>query len=252
MCSLDNWKHSSDQTFTSLQNEVHVWKIHLDLPEEVITQLKTILAEDELNRAARFYFEKDRRHYIAARGQLKILLGKYLDTNPAELDFKYNDHGKPFYQRTGIQFNVSHSNKLGLIAFDPAKPVGVDIEWKRPDFARLKTAQRFFSAGEVKELESLPKEQIHDAFFNGWTRKEAYIKALGKGLAIPLSKFQVSLAPGKPAALIETKHDPGQAEKWKLFAVKVPDGYAGAVMVSSTRSLIELFEFQAELLSSSL
>ena len=252
MCSLIDWQNSSAQTFSSLQDQVHVWMVQLDLPDKYLQILKSVLSKEEQKRAARFYFEKDRRHYIAARGQLKILLGKYLDKNPTEFNFKYNEHGKPFYQRTGIQFNVSHSNKLGLIGFDPATPVGVDIEWKRPDFARLKTAQRFFSAGEVKELESLPKEQIHDAFFNGWTRKEAYIKALGKGLAIPLSKFQVSLAPGKPAALIETKHDPGQAEKWKLFAVKVPDGYAGAVMVSSTRSLIELFEFQAELLSSSL
>jgi len=249
MCLLNNWQNSTNQTFSSLQNKVHVWKVHLDLQEEYLSRLKSFLSEDEEKRAARFYFEKDRRHYIAARGQLKILLGKYLDINPEELNFEYNDHGKPFYQETGVQFNVSHSNKMGLIAFDPDHPIGVDIEWKRPDFAGLKTAQRFFSSGEIEELESLPEDQIHDAFFNGWTRKEAYIKALGKGLAIPLSKFQVTLSPGEPSKLVSSKHDPGQAAKWILYSLKVPDGYAGAVMVSSNRTQVELYEFQEQFIA---
>jgi len=252
MCSLDNWQNISNQTFTSLKNHVHVWKVQLDLQDKYIDMLKSLLSEDEQKRAARFYFEKDRRHYMAARGQLKFLLGKYLDKKPTELNFEYNEHGKPFYREAAVQFNVSHSNKLGLIAFDPERPVGVDIEWKRPDFASLKTAQRFFSPGEIKELESLPEDQIHDAFFNGWTRKEAYIKALGKGLAIPLSKFQVSLSPEKPAELIETKHDPVQVSKWKLYSLKVPDGYAGAVMVSSGRPQAVLYEFQAQFIAGSL
>ena len=115
---LNNWQNSSDQTFSSIQNEVHVWKIHLELPIENDARLKTILADDEQKRADRFYFEKDRRHYIAARGQLKILLAKYLKIKPEELSFDYNEFGKPFYQDAAFQFNVSHSHELGLIAFD--------------------------------------------------------------------------------------------------------------------------------------
>lgn len=242
---LANWQNSTDCSY-SISDEVHVWKIPLDLPQEIVLRLKNVLSKDETERANRFHFSKDHNRYIVTRGTLRILLAKYLKKNAEEIDFIYNEYGKPFLKDFEFQFNVSHSNALGLIAFDSLFPLGVDIEWKRPDFASAKIGKRFFSTAEVEELLKLAEEEIHDGFFNCWTRKEAYIKALGKGLNIPLSKFQVSLAPEKTAQLLNTEHDPWQKNLWKLFAIKVPAEYAAALMVNISRNNIFLYEIRQE------
>ena len=241
---LDYWQNSADCSFSAAE-DVHVWKLPLDLLREKVSRLKDILSEEEKGRAERFHFTTDHNRYVIVRGTLRILLGKYLHINPADIAFIYNQYGKPLLRDWPLQFNVSHSADLGLIAFDPALPLGVDVEWKRPDFASAKIAERFFSAGEVEELQKLPEDQIHQGFFNGWTRKEAYIKALGEGLHIPLSQFRVSLDTDS-AELLATGHDPRQMKRWKLYAIAVPQDYAAALMVNISRNKIFLFEIDQQ------
>jgi len=158
------------------------------------------LVPDERQRAERFRFERDRRRFIVAHGVLRDILGRYLKCSPAQVSFSYNQYGKPALaqesEAIGLRFNMSHSHEVALYALTRAREVGVDVELLREDFASLEIAERFFSRSEVALLNSLAPELRTDGFFNCWTRKEAYIKALGEGLSHPLDRFAVSLAPG--------------------------------------------------------
>jgi 4'-phosphopantetheinyl transferase len=210
-------------------DEVHVWRASLDCDERVLHQFDATLAPDEKARAQRFVFQPDRNSYIAARGVLRELLGGYLRRPPSEIEFDYGAQGKPAL-RSGsserpIQFNVSHSRGVALFAFSVGRQVGVDVELVRPDFAGEKIAERFFSSQEVKELRSLPAAVQDEGFFLCWTRKEAYIKARGEGLQIPLKSFHVSLTPGEPAQL-----QANDSSRWSLRPLLLEGRYVGAVV----------------------
>ncbi len=166
------------------------------------------LSADERARAAKFYFDKDREHFIVARGLLRTILGRYLDREPENLSFRYGPQGKPALAEISdghaIRFNLSHSHGFALYAIARGREVGIDIEWIRPDLAIAEIAERFFSASEAALLRSLPAEARLEAFFRCWTRKEAYIKARGEGLSRPLNQIDLPLAraePGLPQAL---------------------------------------------------
>lgn len=232
-----HWIPFHENSFV-FDQRVHIWKISI-IPElKFIRQLHSLLSADERKRAERFKFDKHRHKYIAARGQLRIVLGRYLKVPPQSLTFSYNEFGKPYlFGSVGsplIQFNMSHSHELGLIAIHKKREVGVDIEWQRPGFAGLKIARRFFSASEVEALEQLPAEQQEKAFFLCWSRKEAYIKARGRGLNIPLDQFDVSLNPEEPARLLSTKHDPPAKDQWSLQSVEADEQYGAAVVVQAS------------------
>jgi 4'-phosphopantetheinyl transferase len=216
-------------------HEVHVWRTPLEQPPEHLQTLWQTLAPEELQRANRFHFEKDRRHYVAGRGILRALLGRYLRREPAGLTFAYNPQGKPSLAgdaaRT-LSFNVSHSHGLALIAVTRGREVGVDLERIRPEFAGERVAERFFSPSEVAALRALAAAERLEAFFACWTRKEAYLKATGMGLSLPLDCFDVSLTPGE-AALKATRHDPTAVQRWSLRDVPPGPGYAGALAVES-------------------
>jgi len=225
---FDSWEMSPDRLRLS-EGEVHVWRASLDCGENVLHRFEATLALDEKARAQRFVFQPDRNSYIAARGVLRELLGKYLNRGPSEIEFDYGTQGKPALRsgssRSGVQFNVSHSHGMALFVFAVGRQVGVDVELARPDFAGEKIAERFFSAQEVMELRSLPAAVQDEGFFLCWTRKEAYIKARGEGLQIPLKSFHVSLTPGKPARL--------QAEdsfRWSLRSLRLEGRYMAAVV----------------------
>ncbi|HSF34169.1 MAG TPA: 4'-phosphopantetheinyl transferase superfamily protein [Candidatus Tectomicrobia bacterium] len=215
--------------------QVHVWRVGLEPDTACVEQLHRSLSADESQRAARFYFEPDRRRFIVARGALRDILGRYLGIPPSELGFCYSSYGKPALARTPgegrLRFNVSHSHELALVAVTHAREVGVDLEYLRPDIACEEIAEHFFSARERASLRALPAEVKHQAFFNCWTRKEAYIKAHGEGLSLPLDQFDVSLAPGEPVALLATRHDHRDAQRWSLQALMPGPGYAAAVVV---------------------
>ena len=187
------------------RGEIHVWRASLSTDKTTLRSLESTLAGEEKTRAARFIFEQDRDRYIAARGILRDLLGKYLRRAPASIEFVYGPYGKPDMasaaSRPEIRFNLSHSHGLVVVAIGREREVGVDVELIRPDFASEAIAKRYFSAKEIDELSKLPAELRTEGFFLCWTRKEAYIKAKGDGLQIPLDSFDVSLSPGRPATL---------------------------------------------------
>lgn len=213
--------------------EVHVWRASLERDGAEAERLWATLTDDERERARRFHFERDRRRFVIARGALRELLGRYLATPPALIRFAYNEFGKPVLWRDagGLRFNVSHSHEAALYAFTLGREVGVDVELLRDDFASLEIAERFFSEAEVRALASLPAELRTQAFFNCWTRKEAYIKALGEGLSHPLDRFTVSLKPGEPARLVSTVQDPREAGEWSIVDLKPFGGYAAALAI---------------------
>ncbi|HSS21520.1 MAG TPA: 4'-phosphopantetheinyl transferase superfamily protein [Pyrinomonadaceae bacterium] len=214
-------------------DEVHVWLANLDAfgPES----LRSLLAEDELARADRFHFDKDRNHFIVARGLLRRLLTSYLGSNAAELKFEYGRMGKPSLtaeQSDWLTFNLAHSNGFALYAVTRQRAVGVDLEFMRDDVAEEQLAERFFSPGEARRLRSLPVELRRQGFFNCWTRKEAYIKARGEGLSMPLSEFEVSFAASEAAALLGNQVEPEEVKRWSMKAIDVPSGYVGAVVAA--------------------
>lgn len=216
------------------RSDVHVWRVELDRSLEEAASLREILSNDERERADRFRFEQDRVCYTVARGVTRRLLGHYSDTDPAELRFEYGAHGKPFLPGSPLRFNVSHSRGLGLIAATWGRELGVDVEAIREDLANEKIAERFFSPGEVAALLALPREERIRGFFRCWTRKEAFIKADGRGLTRGLATFDVTLSPGEPARLLRTVPDPEEVHRWSMLGLDPGPGYAGALCVEGT------------------
>lgn len=211
--------------------EVHVWLANLN--EYAPESLQGLLAADELKRANGFVFEKHRNNFTVARGLLRQLLAGYLKTEAAELVFDYEEKGKPLLrdgQLAWLKFNVAHSHELALFGFSRARNLGVDLEFIREDLADEQVAERFFSPGEVAALRALPAAAKREGFFNCWTRKEAYLKARGEGLSMPLAEFAVSLAPGDEAVLLNNQLEPAEVARWSMRSIDVPTGYVAALV----------------------
>jgi 4'-phosphopantetheinyl transferase len=224
--------------------EVHVWRVPLDSPDVVPQRLATTLSLEERIRAEKFFFDRDRSAYITARGVLRQLLARYLHRPPSELQFGYEARGKPFLANPSsaqpLNFNVAHSRNTALLAFSAGASVGVDVEFIRTDIASEEIAVRYFAPQEVAELLALPPEQRPEAFFLGWTRKEAYVKALGDGLQIPLASFCVSLTPALPATL-----ESADSSRWTLQNLSPGPGYAGALVAEGKNWNLRCFDWQA-------
>ena len=235
MRSLEHLWRPAPAELTLSSAEVHVWRACLDPDASCVEHLQRTLSADESHRAARFHFPRDRRRFIVARGVLRDILGRYLGVPPSELGFRYSSYGKPALadagDEEGLRFNISHSHEMALFAVTRGREIGVDIEYLRREIACEEIAERFFSIHERASLRALPAEAKHQAFFNCWTRKEAYIKAHGEGLSLPLDQFDVSLAPGEPAALLATRGDPREALRWSLQALTPGPGYVAALAV---------------------
>ncbi len=218
--------------------EVHIWQVALEQDAAVVAQLYALLSADESQRAARFHFPADRRRYIVGRGVLRSLLGHYLSCAPQTLRFDYNAYGKPQLAAAPgeptLQFNLSHSGEVALYALAPSGRLGIDIECIRPDIEWAALVPQVFSRQEQHAFAALPMHERVAAFFRGWTRKEAYIKAHGKGLSLPLAQFDVTIAPDEPAQLLATRDVvPDDAHTWVLCDVACPAGYAAALAVDS-------------------
>jgi len=212
---------------------VHVWTIPLQVAENVFAPLRKLLSDDELERASRFHFEKDARHFIVARGSLRSILGAYIPFPAADLRFSYSPQGKPGLQHpvSDIRFNLSHSRGLALLALARGRDLGVDVEWKNEDVEIEKLAQRFFSRHEHQSMLSQPEQKRIAAFFRGWTCKEAFLKAQGMGLSRILSSFDVDMNVGQPARLLATRPDATEADHWFLQELEIAEQYAAAVAV---------------------
>jgi 4'-phosphopantetheinyl transferase len=192
--------------------EVHVYTGDLDAdPADV-----SVLTEDECERAARFHFDRDRRRFVAGRSTLRSLIASYLDVAPADIAFSYGPQGKPFVSGSTLSFNVSHSGSRVLYAFGSCAELGVDVELL--DHARYDdgVAERFFSPDEVATLQTLAKDERASAFLRCWTRKEAFIKARGEGLSLPLHEFDVAFAPGTRPQILRTAWSADEPAEWTL------------------------------------
>jgi 4'-phosphopantetheinyl transferase len=210
-------------------DDVHLWRASLDCDAPVLSRFETILSPDEMARANRFVFSTDRNHFVAARGILRELLATYLMLAPAELKFLYGNHGKPALNANPsdsvVQFNLSHSSGLALYAFSLGRRLGVDVEQIRLQFASEDIARRYFAAREVAELQALPTHLRTVGFFLCWTRKEAYVKAHGAGLSLPLDSFTVSLTPGRAAQL-----QAADSDQWSMHSVEPAPGFVAALV----------------------
>jgi 4'-phosphopantetheinyl transferase len=213
-------------------DQIHVWRAELEHDRAVLAQLAQSLDRDETRRAERFYFEIDRRRFVAAHGILREVLALYTMRAPSEIRFTYGEFGKPALAldvgSDAIRFNLSHSGSRALIAVALDRDVGVDLEVIGERIEPMEIARSYFSREEINRLHSLPERLRRAGFFNCWTRKEAYIKARAMGMSLALDSFDVSLAPGEPAALLRTT-PPGDREQWMLRDLEAGPGYAAAL-----------------------
>jgi 4'-phosphopantetheinyl transferase len=209
-------------------SELNVWA--LDLQRDT-GRYEDLLDIDELERAARFRFERDRRRFVVGRGILRMLLGRHLERAAGAVEFHYGPHDRPDVD--GVSFNVSHAGDRALIAIAHDGDVGIDIEELRPEPSEEQVAERFFSPLEVAKLRGLPREEQPRAFLNCWTRKEAFIKALGDGLSLALDSFDVTLEPDEEPALTRTAWSSSEHESWRIRDLS--DHFPGYVAALATR-----------------
>ncbi len=210
-----------------LTGGVDLWRI-APAPDR-LAALRAILSPEETARADAFRFAPDRDRYVAFRGALREVLGRYLDAPPAALIFATGPHGKPHLPGGGLEFNLAHSGDAGLLAVSERGPVGVDLETaeRTPDHGRL--AARVLSARERATFDALPADQRRAAFLRVWTRKEAYLKATGEGLSFGLDKISVTLAPGDPPRIDHVEGRPDAPARWRLHDLSPGDGAHGAL-----------------------
>ncbi|PYR92164.1 MAG: 4-phosphopantetheinyl transferase [Acidobacteria bacterium] len=227
-------------SFQLASNEVHWWCANLDVPPETSARLFATLTRDERSRSSRFRFERDQQRFIVAHGVLRDVLGCYLETKPREITFACNAFGKPDLSpvfRSRLKFNLSHSAGLALIAIAADSNVGVDLECIQAQCDYAEIARRFFSPVEIAQLHALPSHLYAEAFFNCWTKKEAYLKARGEGLSIPLNSFSVPLTTDSahtPVDLYRAPHDIVPAKRCSLYTLQPAPGYIGALAIEGS------------------
>jgi len=227
--------------------DVHVWAAHLDQPLDALARFASILSEDELERAARFRFEKHHNRFIAGRGILRSLLAAYLECAPDEPRFVYGPNGKPAlagkFAQSALRFNLAHSEELALVAITRLGELGVDIEKIRPLSDAGELVERFFSARENALFQTLPADQRNVAFFNLWTRKEAWLKATGEGIGDSLSRVEVTFLPGQPARFLALPDHCAVRADWAVRELAPAPGFVGAVAPPNVRFSLSTFQF---------
>jgi 4'-phosphopantetheinyl transferase len=228
------WR-SPPEKLTLQMDEVQIWRANLQEIPDAIETYRVLLSPDEQARANRFHFQKDSNRYVMARGILRTILSRYLDSPPQDLQFCYSPIGKPSLAHpsgSSLCFNLSHSGQIALYAVAWKREVGIDIEQICLERDCERIAERFFAASEQAALSQLCPELRYQGFFNGWTRKEAFLKATGQGLTISLDQLVVSLTPGVPARILHTAWNPAEASRWSIQALEVGDEYAAAVVAA--------------------
>jgi 4'-phosphopantetheinyl transferase len=227
--------------------DVHVWAANLDLSIETLAYFACTLSEQEQQRAARFHFDKHHNRFIAGRGILRSLLASYLDCAPDEVQFVYGANGKPAlagqFAESRLHFNLAHSENLALIAVTLLGAVGIDVEEIRPVSDADELVERFFSPRENAQFQQLSTEQKDVAFFNLWTRKEAWLKATGEGIGHSLNRVEVTFLPGEAASLLALPEGVLSKDEWVLRELLPAGGFVGAVALPNVRSSICNFQF---------
>lgn len=233
------------QTISS--GTVHLWQFDLAISKDQVGLYRDLLSRDENQRADRFYFDRDRIHFIAGRAAVRTILARYLHVIPKTIIFSYASNGKPELagglEESGLKFNLSHSHNRALLGVVINSHIGVDIEFINHEFATEEIAQRFFAPGEVARLQAIPPQERAAAFFSCWTRKEAYIKAVGQGLSLPLDSFEVAFGPGVEPSLLRVESSPDEAGRWSMYNVPAVEGYAAAAIIEGKKHKLDYHEW---------
>jgi 4'-phosphopantetheinyl transferase len=248
MTSFNPFWNVPDKEMKLSENEVHVWRASLEVTNHEYSTMRGVLSAEEREHALRFAFEKDRRRWVVAHGVLRMLLSSYLLIDPANLRFSSNPYGKPSVApppgEDRLQFNMAHSVDLALYAFSYGQRIGIDVEYMRKNVEYEQLARSYFSPREYTTLKTLPPPVQHEAFYLCWSRKEAYLKGIGKGLSISLATFDVSLVPGEPAALLASQEDSDAPGIWLLYDLAPGVNYAGALAVEGISKQISCWDWQ--------
>jgi 4'-phosphopantetheinyl transferase len=236
------WQRYSDR-IEPIGEKIDIWRVCLKRDPLSVGTLFETLSPDERQKANKFHFARDRDHFVVARGSLRKILGWYINVSPSQISFFYNKYGKPFLvqENQSFQFNISHSNDLAVIAVTSGREVGLDIEFVNENLDVLSTVQSVFSETEISAFKALPPNLRTGAFFRGWTRKEAYIKALGKGFSYPLEQFKVSVMTDEPDISFRT-YDHQKIRDWSLMSFGAQEEYMGAVVVEGKIGTIRYWQ----------
>jgi 4'-phosphopantetheinyl transferase len=224
-------------------DEIHVWTVPLVAAPAEFDRLGGLLSDSERERAARYVYAPAREQFTITRARLRLLLGSYLGLDPARIMFGTSNTGKPTLPGTSLSFNVSHTQGLALIALTAGREIGVDIERVRTQPTHLDMATRYFTPGESQRLNALPPTESERAFFHVWTRKEAFLKAIGLGLSHGLERFEVSVPPDEPCRLLHIDGDAGVAAGWTLLNLELEAGYVGALAVEGRGYRVRLMDW---------
>lgn len=217
-------------SFDLSESTINIWSFPTSASHHVFETFKKVLIPEERDRALRFRFHHLCTSFVIARGALRYLLGHYLNCHPADVSLVRGLKGKPAVESpSNLQFNMTHSGDLAVIALTLRREIGVDIEQIRPLADMQQIAKHFFCPEEAAEVMFAPEAERDRAFFLCWTRKEAYIKATGDGLSTPLSSFRVTVHPDKPARFVHVQHAESEADSWTLHDLQVAVGYAAAL-----------------------
>lgn len=243
----DVWEAPAGGPLHLPSDEVHVWRIPLVVPAHELEALATLLAPAELDRAGRFRAAVHRDAFIAGRGAQRRILARYTGVPAAEIRYRESPYGKLALDgraaEQDLRFNVSNSGALALLAIARGRELGVDLEQLKPMPDATEIAGRFFSAPENAVFAALERAEREAAFFRCWTRKEAYVKAVGEGLSMPLDRFDVAFAPGEPPRLLATRGDPGEAARWRMAAVDPGPDYVSALAVAGDGWRLRAFDW---------
>lgn len=222
-------------------NDVHIWQLNVKKQITKLNDLWEILSDDEKQRAEGFKFAEHRERFVITHGILRFLLANYLNKKPEAIKFEYGLHGKPAVNNGrkhgyALTFNMSHSHEVAIFGFTKDNEIGVDIEYIKEKIEYEDLAKRFFSDNENQDLQKISTNRRKQAFFNCWARKEAFIKAIGKGLSFPLDKFDVDINKDKKTLLLNEQN-------WLLCAINIASNYAAALAVANSSAKVKIQQF---------
>jgi 4'-phosphopantetheinyl transferase len=228
-------------------NEAHIWRATLDREESEIESFRKTLSKDEQDKAASFHFQRDKGRFIVSRGILRKILARYINKEPSEIVFSYGAFGKPALPEelgvATIHFNLTHSHGLALYAIFKNQQIGIDVELIRSDFGWESIARRYFSEMEYAALLKLPAHLREERFFSYWTCKEAYVKATGQGLSLPINEIEISLTNSNSAERLCLRGESKQSSHWSLVKLTPATGYVGFLAIERSHAEVKCWNW---------
>lgn len=216
-------------------DQVHIWRFSIESLDEHSDSFARTLSDDERTRAKHYHFLRDRTKFLVRRGMLRVILGRYLSVEPNRIQFDHGTYGKPRlaskFDSDRLEFNLAHSHNLAVYAFTRKRRIGIDLEKIQPLPNLEQISSQFFTSQESEKIQRLDGNARLLAFYHCWTRKEAYVKAIGNGLTHPLDQFQVSVEPTQPARLVRVKGQSQETARWSFKSFVPASGYVSALAV---------------------